>query len=625
MGETKRLKFKLIGLGSFILAALFLVFYPKTASADQDVTPPVIEKLEWILPEKEILDVGDSITLHIEYTDDNSGLGYVSTWLNGPYNKSIYNSGWSSSETVKDGKVYGWYDVQFTLNSSSPRGKWSLGYLALTDETNNSTSVNISELITKYGFTKDSFDFGFKGIDYNKSYNNDVVPTFNGSATLNGIKFLSGQSVSNDGTYSLYITEPNGEHTTIQFTIDKTAPIIGGVTNNGIYNNDVSLSFNEGIGMLSIGNRYSSITEKQLNLALEGKYYFYVVDEAGNETNKISFLIDKTAPTIISSLSNSNPTNKDFYISITGKDTKEGYLVNSETSGIAKIELPDGKIINNSSAKFNVSNNGTYVFKMYDLAGNLSTKQVKISNFDRTPPEVVISLTNSKPTNKEINIKIESKDSSGHGNITLPNGHTAKNTSMQLYKVTKNGSYKFIVADKAGNTISKTVKVANIDKTAPKVESSLSTTKATNKDVEIRITGSDSSKIENITLPNKKTVKSSSTKYKVSKNGSYTFKVKDKAGNTTSKTVKVSNIDKSAPGKPSVNKVTSKSKTVTGKAEKNATAYVYKGSKQLGKATVNSKGAYTVKIAAQKKNTKLSVYVQDNAGNKGKTVSVTVK
>ncbi|MBE6185629.1 MAG: hypothetical protein E7150_15450 [Bacillus sp. (in: Bacteria)] len=73
-----------------------------------------------------------------------------------------------------------------------------------------------------------------------------------------------------------------------------------------------------------------------------------------------------------------------------------------------------------------------------------------------------------------------------------------------------------------------------------------------------------------------------------------------------------------------VNKVTSKSTTITGSAEKSATVYVYNKSKKLGSGKVDSKGHFKVKIKAQKKKSTLTVYVKDAAGNSSKAKSVTV-
>ena len=120
------------------------------------------------------------------------------------------------------------------------------------------------------------------------------------------------------------------------------------------------------------------------------------------------------------------------------------------------------------------------------------------------------------------------------------------------------------------------------------------------------------------------------------KNGKYTIKItKQKAGTTIvvyaidtagnksgSKTVKV--IDKTAPSVPTVNKITSKSVTVTGKGEKGASIYIYNGSKKIGQGIVDSQGNYKVKIKAQKKGSSLKVYAQDKSGNKSKSKTVKV-
>ncbi|MED4697056.1 Ig-like domain-containing protein [Peribacillus frigoritolerans] len=121
-----------------------------------------------------------------------------------------------------------------------------------------------------------------------------------------------------------------------------------------------------------------------------------------------------------------------------------------------------------------------------------------------------------------------------------------------------------------------------------------------------------------------------------SKSGSYTIKIsKQKAGTSitvyaidasrnksTSKTVQV--IDKTAPPVPTVNKITSKTVTVTGKSEKGASIYIYNGSKKIGQGVVDSRGNYKVKIKAQKKGSTIKVYAQDKSGNKSKSKTTKV-
>ncbi|MEH7098330.1 Ig-like domain-containing protein [Neobacillus vireti] len=120
------------------------------------------------------------------------------------------------------------------------------------------------------------------------------------------------------------------------------------------------------------------------------------------------------------------------------------------------------------------------------------------------------------------------------------------------------------------------------------------------------------------------------------KNGSYKFSIAkqkagteikvtatDKAGNVSNAAI-VNVIDKTAPAKPSVNKVTYKSTSVTGKAEIGSNVYVYNGKTLVGKAVADAKGNYTAKVKVQKKGTTLTIFAIDKAGNKGTSVSTKV-
>ncbi|WP_430487554.1 Ig-like domain-containing protein [Priestia flexa] len=125
---------------------------------------------------------------------------------------------------------------------------------------------------------------------------------------------------------------------------------------------------------------------------------------------------------------------------------------------------------------------------------------------------------------------------------------------------------------------------------------------------------------------------------KASSNGSFSVSIpvqkagttlnvtaKDAAGNVSSLSyVKVVKADVTPPAKPTVNKVKETDKVVTGKAEANSTVTVNVGKNRLGYAKANSKGVYSVKIAAQKKGTLLNVTAKDAAGNVSKLSYVTV-
>lgn len=122
----------------------------------------------------------------------------------------------------------------------------------------------------------------------------------------------------------------------------------------------------------------------------------------------------------------------------------------------------------------------------------------------------------------------------------------------------------------------------------------------------------------------------------VGANGAFSFKIKPlKAGTTIkvwaqdsqgnqSEVTSIKVLDKTPPKTLVVNKVTSKSKTVTGKTEANTTVEVKLGTKLLGKATADAKGNYKITIKQQKKGNKLTINAIDKAKNL-KSVSVIVK
>ena len=79
-----------------------------------------------------------------------------------------------------------------------------------------------------------------------------------------------------------------------KYEIDNTAPIVSGVENDGLYKDNVTITFNEGNAYLDgseVPFESGSIVET------EGSHNLVVTDEAGNQTS-VSFTIDKTAPTV---------------------------------------------------------------------------------------------------------------------------------------------------------------------------------------------------------------------------------------------------------------------------------------------------------------------------------------
>ena len=131
--------------------------------------------------------------------------------------------------------------------------------------------------------------------------------------------------------------------------------------------------------------------------------------------------------------------------------------------------------------------------------------------------------------------------------IELPNGNEVLNSKSYTDTITKEGNntYEYTVLDNRGKETSKTVNV-KIDKTKPTLNLNYST--AVTNEFNVSISSNDTlSGIKRIKTPNGSYINASSSNYTINNNGNYTFEVEDNAGNITSRTITVTNIDNTAP------------------------------------------------------------------------------
>lgn len=167
--------------------------------------------------------------------------------------------------------------------------------------------------------------------------------------------------------------------------LDTTPPVIIGVTNNGVYNTDVTISFSEGTATLN-GATFSS----GATVSTSGNYNLVVTDSARNTTT-ISFVIDKALPKAVEVKIKSNnldptkakvgdtitltmKTNKDIQapiITILGKaaivtgastNWQATYvIVNGDLEGTAPITINFKDLLGNSAIEVTDVTDGSYV------------------------------------------------------------------------------------------------------------------------------------------------------------------------------------------------------------------------------------------------------------------------
>ncbi|MED1471636.1 Ig-like domain-containing protein [Bacillus salipaludis] len=297
----------------------------------------------------------------------------------------------------------------------------------------------------------------------------------------------------------------------------------------------------------------------------------YITGQSSFGTEAEVFLLD------------SNPTMSS--LSLEGASTK------SSKKSIGKFPLNKGSMFNLYIGKQKANSIIQVVLKENGKSLSLPSKMVK----DKTAP-VVTGIRNNGL------YKIDVIPLFNEGNATIDGKTYVKGT-----KVVKEGRHKFIVKDLAGNT---TTVIFTIDKTAPVISG-------------IKNNGFYKVNVTPVYHEGKATIdgKTYVRGTKITKQGLHKFIVKDRAGNT--RTI-LFTIDKTAPKAPTVSKVKTSSRSISGKAEKGAKIYVYKGKAKVGITSVNSKGKYSLKIKKQGKGTKLTVYAVDKAGNKSKSKSIKV-
>ena len=190
-----------------------------------------------------------------------------------------------------------------------------------------------------------------------------------GTATtgVNG-KFSVAIPAQNAGTVlTVVVSDPslNKSKTTVT-VLDKIAPKVTGVANNGLYNKNVTIYFNEGKAALN-GKAVATKTV----VKTDGSYTLVVTDASGNKTT-VKFAIDKKAP--------STPT----VDKITVKSTKVTGKAEAYSTVVVKVS---GKVIGSRTAdkygKFSITIAKQKAGKVVevvaiDKAGNVS-KTAKVT------------------------------------------------------------------------------------------------------------------------------------------------------------------------------------------------------------------------------------------------------
>jgi len=232
-----------------------------------------------------------------------------------------------------------------------------------------------------------------------------------------------------------------------------------------------------------------------------------------------------------------------------------------------------------------------------DAAGNVTTQTVTISNIDKVAPDVAtLSADKTDPTKTNVTVTITYPSDAAVAKYKIDSGAWTDYTVP--VSVSANCTIYAKGQDNAGNWSDvSNLAISNIDKTPPIITIGDYTTSPTNQD--ITVTASTNEGTLNF------------TSHLFTANGSFDFVATDAAGNVTTQTVTISNIDKVAPD------VATLSADKTGPTDTNVTVTItFPTDAAVTQYKIDS-GAWTDYTVPVSVSANCTIYAkgQDNAGN----------
>lgn len=266
-------------------------------------------------------------------------------------------------------------------------------------------------------------------------------------------------------TYSVNtINPPLGDTYTLSFYARSSKPTS---MNTHFYNPNTTIKVKNSQGR----ERNASDGHSQFDIGTEWERYWVTYTQTPSSTTK-SVIVGR-----IFGVSD---------IEIAGVKLEEGDVATPWTPA-----PEDSSSSGDQQGSYSVFENGTYVFRATDTTGNTKTVSHTVTNIDRDIPQVDVTPLTTGWTSQDVTLQIKAGDElSGVDYITLPDGEKVYDKEV-MYTVKENGIYTIKVTDKAGNIVSVTEEVKNIDRSVPKVNADVVNKGWTREDVKIKVYSED--------------------------------------------------------------------------------------------------------------------------------------
>lgn len=258
---------------------------------------------------------------------------------------------------------------------------------------------------------------------------------------------------------------------------------------------------------------------------------------------------DATAPTISANPASSAWGNSNVTVALTHADAESGIATRQFAWSTSTVTPTNWT---NYSGPVTQSTQGTWYLhaRAVDNVGRVTTERFGPYRIDNTAPDGTITGNPTSWTNQNATLTFNATDTGGSGvrRVRIAGG-TWVNGSTTTQIATENGTYSFEVEDHAGNTRTVSATVNRIDKAVPSGSISQTPTGWTNQNVTLTFNATDTggSGVRRVRQSGGTWVNGSTTTQTVTSNGTYSFEVEDHAGNTSTRSHTVTNIDKILP------------------------------------------------------------------------------
>lgn len=420
----------------------------------------------------------------------------------------------------------------YTVEATDAAGNVATESITINNVDTDAPIVNIDES-TPWGEVVE-LSFTVQDVDSNIKHTFDSQ-----NCTLVGYKIR----VTQNGSYTMTSVDTAGNTTTTPFTVSKVDTVKPVIECDPVptapTNKDVVIAYRTSDDLSGVSRVVNS---KGVELPVNGEVRFEVngsetltvYDNAGLSSSITITVsnIDKTPPEV--TVGEMTAWGLSAVLDLTIKDTND-YDIELSSD---KCTLVDGKI--------HISENGIYTITVTDKAGNKTSKEFTVKMIDTFAPEFEYELSTTDFTNKDVVIRYRVNDADSGLKYLKIDGKPVQDYTGTV-TISQNRNVVFEYQDAVGNVDTTEVVVENIDKVSPTLDCKLTNTNPTKDDILLTFKALDDySGVESVTINGEKQA-SNIGDYIISSNGDYEVVVVDKAGNTLSEVVTVTNIDKVPP------------------------------------------------------------------------------